>query len=672
MARTAPPTPLAPPTPPIQRGDRATFSDRVDQTITYLTAAPADIYGIATNAYNNAVDAFTSADNAATSATSAATSAGQSNGYAQTSMTYRNEAQTFRNEAEAFAQSTQNYAGALTATSTTSLVIGVGSKTFTGAGLATKQFAVGQTLKAVNQTNSTQWMVGTVTAYTSNGASSSLTLNVTDVNAAANGNTVANWSIVLSGEKGAQGAAGGITGGSATGAINLRRANDVPVSATPDIWSGAGNTVVITGDGTISSFTDAPQAGAQRTLLIESTVTFQESGTLAAYGGTQTMRTGDLVDVLALGAQNFRVTFRKRDGTPVQFNQGAFHNLRVFEASGVFTATKTGWHKITVVGGSGSAGGVSTTAGNSAAATGAGAGGFISGMRYLTAGVSYAVTVGAGGAGFTLAANTTQVNQNGNDGSASSFSGAGITTMTANGGTKGLYAQGSNTAGSPGGTATGLSSDLIVAGGASGAAQLQGSCLAASGGGAVGIRGVGYQGGDAITTATGMVAAAGGAGVGGRGGIATASTTTTLSAGGGAGTAATNVTNKTAVAGEAGANYRGQPNGAAAAAMPHDLDSATGGGAVPTTSGGSPTAPAGGATGGHVQTSGVATSGALAGAFAGAGGYIMDGAVSGAPTGHTGGAFGGAGGGVVARTSSGSTRAITVPAGAAGGVWIEW
>jgi hypothetical protein len=61
MARINPTAPTAPPTPAIQRGDRTTFSARVDATITYLTGAPAEIYGLATATYTNALDAYDSA-----------------------------------------------------------------------------------------------------------------------------------------------------------------------------------------------------------------------------------------------------------------------------------------------------------------------------------------------------------------------------------------------------------------------------------------------------------------------------------------------------------------------------------------------------------------------------------------------------------------------------------
>lgn len=93
MAQTTPPTITPAPTPAPQRGDRTTFSDRVDDFVTWLTAAVAQFGAVATNVYNNAVDAFnsavaasTSASNAQSSADSAALSASAAGSVANASM----------------------------------------------------------------------------------------------------------------------------------------------------------------------------------------------------------------------------------------------------------------------------------------------------------------------------------------------------------------------------------------------------------------------------------------------------------------------------------------------------------------------------------------------------------------------------------------------------------
>ena len=78
MAQTPPPSITPAPLPAPQRGDRATFSARVDAFVTWLTAAVAQFGAVATNVYANAVDAYNNAviasaqANAATTAVDAA------------------------------------------------------------------------------------------------------------------------------------------------------------------------------------------------------------------------------------------------------------------------------------------------------------------------------------------------------------------------------------------------------------------------------------------------------------------------------------------------------------------------------------------------------------------------------------------------------------------------
>jgi hypothetical protein len=77
-------------------------------------------------------------------------------------------------------------------TSTTSLAIATGSKTFAAA--AGKMFVVGQYVMAASAADATKWMHGQVTAY--NFSTGSLTVNVDLVGV---GGTVSDWSIGLSG-----------------------------------------------------------------------------------------------------------------------------------------------------------------------------------------------------------------------------------------------------------------------------------------------------------------------------------------------------------------------------------------------------------------------------------------------------------------------------------------
>lgn len=169
MAAQTPP-PITPvPTPVPQRGDRATFSSRVDAFVTWLINAVTQFSAVATNVYNNAVDAFNSATSA-TSAASAAQAAAQS------------------------AAATPSTA----ATTTTSMQLGYGSKTFTLAQTG-KTFQLGQIVAIASTANALNWMAGNVTAF--NSGTGAMTVNVTNVGNATAGvfPTIASWAVALTG-----------------------------------------------------------------------------------------------------------------------------------------------------------------------------------------------------------------------------------------------------------------------------------------------------------------------------------------------------------------------------------------------------------------------------------------------------------------------------------------
>lgn len=76
MSQTPPPSIDTPPLPAPQRNDRATFSNRVDDFVTWLYAVVSQFLALASNVYDNAVDAYNNALSAAGSAAAAATTAG--------------------------------------------------------------------------------------------------------------------------------------------------------------------------------------------------------------------------------------------------------------------------------------------------------------------------------------------------------------------------------------------------------------------------------------------------------------------------------------------------------------------------------------------------------------------------------------------------------------------
>lgn len=532
MAQTPPPGIDPVPTPPIQRGDRATFSSRVDAFILWLVAAVTQFQAVASNVYANALDAFASATSAlgyrdaAIAARDAAIAA-------------RDLAQGYRDTAQAAATAAAASATALVATSASSNTVGTGTKVFAvGTG---KQFQAGIPVTVVDASNPANAMYGTVASYTGG----NLTVTVTSYDG---GGTLTNWNISVSGQRGPAGAAGGVTGGNLSGGLWAKRGTDTASASTPDIWAAGGNFIVVTGTASITGFAPAPQAGATMTILAGAAFSMVDSANLVIKGGSFTAAVGDEIDVEAETTTKFRVSRRRADGLAAA-QPLEFQNATMLEATGVFVPTVTGLYEITLAGAAGRGGSVAMASGSltAAYATGAGGPGFCRARRLLTAGTSYMFTAGNG---VISAVNPTFTGGllQGVDGGDSTFSGADIATMTAGGGKAGAAAATGPLSGGAGGTASG--GDLNYTGGRGG--NITGnvaSTRAATGGGALNITGTPRNGGD--ITASGVVVATGGASPGGNGGNATAGG---ASGGGGVGGSAPNIS--TAVAGAGGAATR--------------------------------------------------------------------------------------------------------------------
>jgi len=591
---------------------------------------------------NSVTSAMTAAAAAAASASAAAGSASAASTSASNASTSATNAS---NSALAAAQSAIDaQAIQLVGTSTTSVSIGVGAKSYTAS--TGKQWIPDTPIQATDAANAANFNNGTVTSY--NPTTGAL---VIDSTVTGGSGTIGNWNISVVGQRGQQGIAGNLSGGNLTGALNELRGSDLTAAATFDPWASGGNYEIVSGAAPITSISAAPQAGARRRWLCTAGVTITASASMVIKGipsgQSYTCSDGDEIDIIAETTTKFRITINRGDGAAMAAMFGSFQNVITSEASGVFVAKRTGWHRITLIGSPGRAGAINSDE-TTARATGAGAGGFCVGVRFLIKGVSYPYTVGAPAAATNVGFNGVT---NGVAGAASIFSLAGSPTMQADGGGAGA-AQLTATAmtGGVGGSASG--GDLNVKGGDGGDITGTSAGRAASGGGAVGVQGISPKGGSAAPSASGNICAAGGAGVGGDGGAAAGNT---RGGGGGAGGAASGATG--------GVDYAGKVSTAVATVGPATatLENATAGG---------PNADAGPSRNG----AGAAGQGASGNSFnsapaalGGGGGlaYSADANVSiiakvGA---------GGGPGGIVANYSSGQ---IVIPAGSSGKVYFEY
>lgn len=197
--------------------------------------------------------------------------------------------------AAASAASAASSAATITSTSTSSLTVGTGSKTFvTQAG---KQYAAGQFLTAVSSASPSNYMFGQVTSY----SGTSLILNSLSFGGSG---TFASWNISLSGIKGDQGAAGSLSG-TATGSIEELKGANIASAATLDLSNTDGNFVHVTGTTGITAITLAQ--GAERTVVFDGVLTLTHSASLLLPGAQNIVTAaGDRMIVRGEGSGNVR------------------------------------------------------------------------------------------------------------------------------------------------------------------------------------------------------------------------------------------------------------------------------------------------------------------------------------------------------------------------------
>lgn len=170
---------------------------------------------------------------------------------------------------------------ATAADSTTSLLIGTGSKTFTLT-VAGKSIYVGQRVVCASKANPLNQMLGYVT--TAPGAGSTLVVNVDQINGSG---TFADWTISLSASAGVSSGRQILTTGLLTGGGDLStdRTHNVPAASASDVRTGSDTTKAVTSAALMAS-------SAFQTLTDAATIAFacasgyNASVTLTASGHT--------------------------------------------------------------------------------------------------------------------------------------------------------------------------------------------------------------------------------------------------------------------------------------------------------------------------------------------------------------------------------------------------
>lgn len=503
--------------------DPDNFDPEADAFVADLRPFGIQMNSLSDNVYANALATKDLADAADASADEAA-------GYAAAALASKNaalmsEGHAHDSEVAAAASATlaATSAAGVTASSTTSLAIGAGAKTF--AVPAGKQFPAGVPMVAVSASDPTKRVFGPVQSY----SGTSLTLNVTSFDGTG---SVNDWNISPSG---ARGPTGGTAGGQLTGALDGLKGSDLVSAGTIDPWSTGGNLMVLTGNSVINSIANAPQAGACRSLIVAGAPTINSSANVIVKGGSIVLAAGDEVDIEAETTTKFRITVRRGDGSAV--SPQAFRLAEFYDSATTWVAPVDGLVRFHVAGGCGSGGVAVRAYGSTAAAASGGSGaGYSIKTVYAKAGDSFVLVPGARGSAVLVSTTSSAVN--GVDGGASTVTGPGV-SITASGGKGGKAAHVSTgtatAAGQTGGTASG--GDFNYTGGSSGtaiattnqAANSNAPAAAATGGAAISYKGIVTHSGAATantsagaTNAGDGLAATGGASVGASSGDANA------------------------------------------------------------------------------------------------------------------------------------------------------
>lgn len=292
-----------PPAPSRATDSKASFNAKSDAIMTawntniaQMNAAAAAMYLNAQATYNDAL--ATAEDVLATGADVLAATAA------------KNDAVSAKNAAQDALALVQNIAAGISfsSTSTSSVAIGTGSRTFTVQ--ANESYVPGMPIYAVDQADPANYLVGTCTSYTG----TTLIILVTQVGGSG---TKSAWNISIGGIPGPAGPAW--SGGTLTTAMNGAPPVTIASASTVAIGAAAANDITISGTTTITAF-DTIAAGAERRVTFSGVLTLTHNGTSLILPGAANITTaaGDVATFLSLGSGNWRcVDYQRASGLPV-------------------------------------------------------------------------------------------------------------------------------------------------------------------------------------------------------------------------------------------------------------------------------------------------------------------------------------------------------------------
>jgi len=215
--------------------------------------------------------------------------------------------------------------GAASGTSTTSLLVGTGSKSFTIQ--AGRAFSPGQSVVLAYNVTPTTQMTGTITSY--NSTTGAVVMNVTGTNGSG---TYADWTLSLSPSGGATLGANVFTGVQdwATGA-------SIASAATINLNTATGNRVHITGTTTITAVT---LTRGPRTLIFDGvlTLTHHATNNNLPGGANITTAAGDRAVYESDGTTVYCTSYTRANGQPVVSAGSGLVFLSTVTGSGVSTA----------------------------------------------------------------------------------------------------------------------------------------------------------------------------------------------------------------------------------------------------------------------------------------------------------------------------------------------